>query len=670
MIKLKKSFFFLFFLGICVFSLLIFVHPLLIFKKRVPSPTSPEVITLQLKWKHQFQFAGYYAAQAQGYYREAGLEVQIQEAEPNNLDPAQAVLQGDAEFGISNSDLLLLRDRGDPVVALAAIYQHSPSIWLVTKRSGIDNIHNLAGKRVMVEPHAMELIAYLAQEGINLNKMVQVPHTFDPLSLISGKVDAMSAYSTDEPFFLEKSNIEYLTFNPRAGGIDFYGDTLFTTEAQLKNHPQRVQAFVDASLKGWDYALNHPYEIVDLIYNEYSQRHSREHLSFEAKMTRNLILPDVVELGYMSPGRWRYIAQVYQSLGMLSKNFSLKGFIYDRHETKAPLWLYISLGVSLLGFGLISLIFWRFYYFQTMIQKEIHEKLEREKEIRLLEQKYKILVENAPFSVVISALDGKILYINARAAQQFEISMGYAHNLNTKNFYASISDRDKLLTILKRQGFVQDFDLKLVTSRSTEFWASLSITMIDFEDSPALFTALIDISRRKALSEQLEQLAMTDELTKLYNRRFFLERCTREFKLWQRYQTPFSILLIDIDHFKNINDSFGHDIGDLAIKLVSQSLKQFIREVDVVARYGGEEFVILLPQTEASMAKEMAERLRLSIASRELVITGTTLNLTVSIGVSEVNAEMMDLNHVLKAVDNALYKAKGLGRNQVCLATE
>ena len=297
MIKLKKSFFFLFFLGICVFSLLIFVHPLLIFKKRVPSPTSPEVITLQLKWKHQFQFAGYYAAQAQGYYREAGLEVQIQEAEPNNLDPAQAVLQGDAEFGISNSDLLLLRDRGDPVVALAAIYQHSPSIWLVTKRSGIDNIHNLAGKRGMVEPHAMELIAYLAQEGINLNKMVQVPHTFDPLSLISGKVDAMSAYSTDEPFFLEKSNIEYLTFNPRAGGIDFYGDTLFTTEAQLKNHPQQVQAFVDASLKGWDYALNHPYEIVDLIYNEYSQRHSREHLSFEAKMTRNLILPDVVSWG-------------------------------------------------------------------------------------------------------------------------------------------------------------------------------------------------------------------------------------------------------------------------------------------------------------------------------------------------------------------------------------
>jgi diguanylate cyclase (GGDEF)-like protein len=211
-------------------------------------------------------------------------------------------------------------------------------------------------------------------------------------------------------------------------------------------------------------------------------------------------------------------------------------------------------------------------------------------------------------------------------------------------------------------------DLKLVDSRSSEFWASVSISLIEFEGQQALFTALMDITRRKLLSQELEYLAMTDELTQLYNRRFFIDRCEREFRVWQRYKNPFSVLLLDIDHFKNINDSFGHDIGDVALKFVAKSLKNLVREVDIVARYGGEEFVILLPQTQGNMAQELAERLLVNIEASELIIAEKSLKLTVSIGVAEVRLEMKDLNDLLKAVDNALYQAKWRGRNQVVMA--
>jgi hypothetical protein len=147
---------------------------------------------------------------------------------------------------------------------------------------------------------------------------------------------------------LQVSGIPYLEFNPRAGGIDFYGDTLFTTEAMIRDHPAQVKAFLDASLLGWHYALTHPDEIIDLILRDYGARHSREHLQFEAQQSRQLIMPEVVEIGYMNPGRWQAIADIYQKLGLLGQNHSLVGFLYERNPTKPSLWLYsILVGIGL-----------------------------------------------------------------------------------------------------------------------------------------------------------------------------------------------------------------------------------------------------------------------------------------------------------------------------------
>jgi len=195
-------------------------------------------------------------------------------------------------------------------------------VFLSLLESGIGSVHDLAGRRVMLEPHAKELLAYLQAELVPMDGITLLPHTFAPEDLISGRVEAMSAHSTDEPFKLYEQGLAYSTFTPRSAGIDFYGDTLFTTEAYLQSHPGQVKRFLEASLQGWSYAMAHPEEIIDLIYEDYSQRHSRDHLAFEAERMKPLVMPDLVELGYMNPGRWRHIADTYAKLGMVAPGLS------------------------------------------------------------------------------------------------------------------------------------------------------------------------------------------------------------------------------------------------------------------------------------------------------------------------------------------------------------
>ena len=452
------------------------------------NPKNLESVTLQLKWKHQFQFAGYYAALEQGYYEAAGLDVQLLEA-PDGEEPAQVVLDGGADFGIAASDLLLMRAKGQPVVALASIYQHSPLVLLSIADRGMDNIHNLAGEKVMIEAHAAELLAYLESEGISPHDLTLLPHSFDPEALISGQAAAISAYSTDEPFLLQQHGLEYLVFNPRASGIDFYGDTLFTTETTIQENPEQVKAFLDASLRGWAYALDHSEEIVDLVYSKYSQRHTKEHLLFEADKTKQLILPDVVEIGYMNPGRWQRIAEIYTEMNMTPEIPPLDDFLYERDPKTDLTWFYLLLLAVLAVLGITTWISTRFYRLNTALQKEISERVKTEANLRILEERYRVLSENAPFPIVISHLEnGKLLYINHQTAQKFEITQSGAVGEKAREFYVNPADRDELFSLLKQQGYVQNFDVQLVTPKGTKFWATISANNITFEGQPAVFS--------------------------------------------------------------------------------------------------------------------------------------------------------------------------------------
>jgi signal transduction histidine kinase len=288
----------------------------------------PEHVILQLKWQHQFQFAGYYAAKAKGFYRDAGLDVEIRQAKPDH-NPALEVTQGRADFGVSTSNLLLLRAQHEPVVVLGVIYQHSPFVLLTPKSSGVSDIQELSQHPIMMEPDAAELLAYFKNEGISPDSLQLLPHTFDVKDLLNGRATGMSAYSTDEPYELRAEHHDYHIFTPRSGGIDFYGDNLFTTEQQIEQHPERTEAFLQASLRGWEYAMQHPEEIVDLILRDYPTKKSRDQLLFEAQETARLVHPELIQLGYINPGRWQSIAHTYASLGMMPHDFSLQGFIYN-----------------------------------------------------------------------------------------------------------------------------------------------------------------------------------------------------------------------------------------------------------------------------------------------------------------------------------------------------
>ncbi len=160
-------------------------------------------------------------------------------------------------------------------------------------------------------------------------------------------------------------------------------------------------------------------------------------------------------------------------------------------------------------------------------------------------------------------------------------------------------------------------------------------------------------------------MAMTDALTGLENRRSFFARGGEEIKRARRYQLPLSLLLLDVDEFKRVNDTYGHDIGDLVLQCIAHTLKESIREIDILARLGGEEFAILLPNTQAEAAAMLGERLRSSIEKETCACKGQNTRVTVSVGVAAHHADTLDLDTLLRNADQAMYRAKSLGRNRV-----
>lgn len=171
------------------------------------------------------------------------------------------------------------------------------------------------------------------------------------------------------------------------------------------------------------------------------------------------------------------------------------------------------------------------------------------------------------------------------------------------------------------------------------------------------------------LFEEVKSLAIRDGLTGLYNYRYFWEMLNQQVGQSRRYGWPLSLLFLDIDNFKKVNDTLGHPQGDLVLKALAGFLAQEVRQADLLCRYGGEEFVVLLPQTPAEQAMIMAERLREGIAHLPVNLAGRELSITISIGLAGLTPEM-DGAALVKAADSALYRAKEGGRNRVCLFSD
>ncbi len=516
--------------------------------------SAAERIVLQLKWVNQFQFAGYYAAVEKGFYKAAGLDVELRPNGYNGsfVSPVDAVLKGDAQYGISNSGLVLDYLNGKPVVVLAATLQYSAVSWIVLEKSGIKNIHDMAKKRLMtVFPlsESLELLEPFRAEGIPPSKLQLVPTGFDLQPLIDGEIDAYDGYVTNEPFLLEEKGIPYRLIDPRVYGIDFYGDVLFTSQSELNTHPERVAAFRKASMDGWRYAMAHPEEIIELIMQKYAPQKSREHLRFEAKAMWNLMQPDIIEIGHMNPGRWLRIAEVMTEHQRLVDAQMLNRFIYNQDDYQLSLSRYVRIAVisSIMAFLLAGIVIWTY---------RTNRRLQREVEAR----------------------------------QQAE--------------------------------------------------------------------------------QQLRHLSETDALTGLANRRAFDQQLRKEFQRFLRYRHPFSIVMVDIDWFKRINDTYGHPSGDHVLTEFAWRLRNHVRKTDILARIGGEEFAIMMPETYPLEAKKRTELLQQIINTTPFQIAGSNdspLMITASFGISCVADNDLQADAPLIRADTALYKAKNNGRNQVML---
>lgn len=331
-------------------------------------------VTVQLKWSHQFQFAGYYMAKELGLYEKAGLDVTLKPASPG-LSVVNEVTRGQADFGVGTSDLIYYRAQGKPVVVLGVIFQHSPQALISRYQSTPATLQDISTQTLMLEPNAADLWALFRDEGLNIKKLNTEKHSFSVQPFIDDQIHSMSIYTTDEPFLLNQQGIQYQIFHPRSRGIDFYGDNFFTTDTLINDQPELVKAFRDATLKGWDYALQHVEQTINVIQTHYNAQHSREHLRFEAQEMSKLIRPDLVEIGYMNTGRWQHIADTFLRTGILTEKPDLNALLFQTRQSETPFYR----STVFIIFSLLTLILLAFALYLILGRRNLKAEIERRK---------------------------------------------------------------------------------------------------------------------------------------------------------------------------------------------------------------------------------------------------------------------------------------------------
>ena len=500
-------------------------------------------VSLQLKWFHQFQFAGYYVAKDLGFYEEQGLNVDIHPGYPG-LAPVDAVSNGEVDFAIDNSGLIASRAEGAAIKALAAVFQKDSLRLISLQSSDISRVQHLVGKRIMLEPgySSLSLVAMLSKHKL-FDKIERLTSSHQIEDLIEGKTDAFNGYASNEPYTLEKLGIPYSMIDPSEQGVEFYTDILFTSDRLVKNNPDLVANFTMASLRGWEYAMAHVEEAIGIT-RRYATEKAIGHLRFEAITMQSHVLSDLIDTGHMTTRRWETIQQHLIDIGMMSSPINIEEFIFDVHAYKQQWQITRNWMIAIISLSLAALLIFSYFYFRNL-------RLTREVEM-----------------------------------SQNELARAYS-------------------------------------------------------------------------------LATHDSLTELPNRILLLDRIERVLSRLSRGEDTPLAGFIDLDNFKQVNDNYGHDVGDSLLKLIARKVIEVIRPNDTFARIGGDEFIYLAENASVDETEEIGRRL-----SSEIEASTKQLNIqvevTASIGFLLIHSNKdLDATKVIKLTDLEMYNVKSKTKNGI-----
>lgn len=296
---------------------------------------------------------------------------------------------------------------------------------------------------------------------------------------------------------------------------------------------------------------------------------------------------------------------------------------------------------------------------RIVAQSEAAQEAVRESEIHLGK-----VIQSAPVPFVMSRIaDAVIVFANARAVEQFKSPAASLPGKPVAHLYADGGDCASHLEAAGRDGALRDREVRLKDAGGTEFWALVSSQAVAYGGEPCILTSINNIDARKRDEEAMHRLAYHDGLTKLPNRTMLFENMKQSLARVQRRGATLTILFIDLDRFKQINDTLGHDAGDALLREIAARLVESVRASDLVARFGGDEFVVLLeadrePEVVTTVARKILDAL-----GQTVMLDGRSVRVTASIGISTYPDDGMDIEALIRNADLAMYRAKENGRD-------
>jgi diguanylate cyclase (GGDEF)-like protein/PAS domain S-box-containing protein len=300
----------------------------------------------------------------------------------------------------------------------------------------------------------------------------------------------------------------------------------------------------------------------------------------------------------------------------------------------------------------------------TLSRRFLVQNQELQNSLSESESQLRHLIESAPLPLlIVRAGDQQLLYANERALEQFGLDVDSARSHSFRDFHVDPEIRSTLGESLSRQGSVRDFEVHLRGLDGRQFWLLLSAQPMRYAGSFCLLCALANIDEKKRMQEDMRRKAMYDTLTGLPNRAMFMESLERAMRKARRRSTRFSVLFIDLDRFKEVNDTMGHHAGDDLLQTVAQRLGTAIRQSDLVARLGGDEFVILFEEHGGPEEVMIVAQKIISMLERPVLIDWREVAISGSLGIASYPEDGTDLETLVKNADAAMYRAKELGRN-------